>query len=215
MLKLTQDRKVITKIVQQKNKKRYSIYINDQYYMGVSENVLVNHNLRKGMIVSLAVLNDIVYEEEQSKANHYALRLLSFRGRSEREIISKMQEKEYNDNTIKNTLSFLKSYKYIDDNSFASDYIRSKIRTKKYGKIKVKQDLMQKGVSKDIINSKVEELTSFDQEYQSALDISMKKLETTYKNDDHQAQYRKLGAFLQRRGFEYEVISKILNKLVK
>ncbi len=212
---LKENENIITKIEQQsKNKKRYSIYINGEYYIGISEDVLVRHSLGKGMKVTSHDLQNIVYDEEQSSANNYSLRLLSFRNRSEREIINKMKEKEYNEETIKNTISFLKQYKYIDDENFASDYVKSKMRTQKLGKIRLKQELLKKGVSKDIISTTIDELSDSDQQCQAALELATKKLQTTYKNDDTKSQYRKLGAFLQRKGFEYEIISKVLSELV-
>jgi len=207
--------KILTKIEQQAgNKKRYSIYVDGQYTIGISEDVLVKHGLRKDQVLTTDILKSINLEEEQNKANSYGLRLLSFRSRSEQELVYKMKQKQYDEETIKNTIAFLKHHQYINDEAFTNDYVKNKISTQKYGKNRIKQELYQKGISKDLINSTIEEMSDSDQEYETALELSRKKLTTTYRNDDKKSQYRKIGGFLQRRGFDYEIISKVLSKLL-
>jgi len=207
--------KILTKIEQQAgNKKRYSIYIDGEYTFGISEDVLVKHSLRKGQVLTQDILKDINHEEEQSKANSYGLRLLSFRNRSEQELVQKMKQKQYDVEVIKNTIAFLKHHQYINDEAFTNDFVKSKLSTQKYGKNRIKQELYQKGISKDLINSTIDEMSNSDQEYETALELSRKKLLTSYRNDDTQSQYRKIGGFLQRRGFGFETISKVLNKLL-
>ena len=208
--------KIITKIEQQsRNKKRYSIYINNEYTIGVSEDVLVKFRLNKGQELDHTFLEEIIRVEEQNKANNYTLKLLSYRGRSEQEIINRMQEKGYDKEIIENTVSFLKQHQYIDDQAFAASLANSKIKTKKIGKARIKQELYSKGIAKDVIQNTVDECLDFNTEYEMAMEIAKKKLETTYKNDEKNSQYRKLGSFLQRRGFDYEIVSKVLGRLIK
>ena len=124
--------KILTKIEQQAgNKKRYSIYVDGQYAFGISEDVLVKHSLRKGQVLTQDILKDINHEEEQSKANSYGLRLLSFRNRSEQELVQKMKQKQYDVEIIQNTIAFLKDHQYINDEAFTNDFVKSKLRDRK------------------------------------------------------------------------------------
>ena len=69
-----------------------------------------------------------------------------------------------------------------------------------------------KGVSRDIADEILEEYC--DGEYEIALELAKKKIHS-YKNDDRNSIYRKLGGFLQRKGYSYDVVSKVLKELVK
>ena len=68
-----------------------------------------------------------------------------------------------------------------------------------------------KGVSGEIIDAILNE---DDTEYTRALELAKKKL-SSYKNDNRDAKYRKLGGFLQRRGYSSDCVYKILNELIK
>lgn len=208
--------KVITKIEQQaKHKNRYSLYIDHQFAFGISEDVLVKHHLYKGMVLHDSALTDLLQAEEQNKADNYALKLLSHRTRSTREIILKMKEKGYDEGSIENTISMLKEHNYIDDKAFALSFTQSKLQNKSLGKNRLKQELHNKGISKDIIDQTLESCVDSDMEYSMALEIAEKKLNSSYRNDDNNAQYRKLGGFLQRKGYDFEIISKVLRELIK
>ena len=54
----------------------------------------------------------------------------------------------------------------------------------------------------------------FDDQYETAMELAQKKL-PSYKKDDQNAIYRKLSGFLQRKGYSYDVISKVMRKVLK
>ena len=71
-----------------------------------------------------------------------------------------------------------------------------------------------KGIDNEVINNEIEDLVDDDDEYEKAKEIAIKKLETTYKNDDKNARYRKLGGLLQRRGYSMNVVMPLLKELL-
>ena len=93
---------------------------------------------------------------------------------------------------------------------FAKSFMKDKINLNKHGPPRIKYELYRKGVSQEIIEKVLEEDKN---EYTRALELAKKKM-SSYKNDDRNAIYRKLGGFLQRRGYSYDCISKILKELV-
>lgn len=206
----------ITMIEKQKrNKSRYSIYVDDKFSLGVDENTLIKYELRKGKEIDENFLEDVIKAEEQNKANNYAINLLSYRARSEMEIKEKMKSKEYESYIIDNTINYLKQNKYLDDKAFAISFTKDKKNFKKIGEQRIKQELFYKGIDKDTINDVLDELIDKDEEYKTALELALKKIKTSYKNDDKNALYRKLGGFLQRKGYSYEVVSRVLKETVK
>ncbi len=209
--------KEITKIVQQKkNRDRYSIFIDGEFSFGVYENVIVKYGLTKGMKLEEDFLEDVLKKEEQEVANNYALRLLSFKMRTEQEVRRRLKEKGYEEEEmIDTTIDYLKQFNYIDDEAYARAFIKDRSTLRNMGAERIKRELYQKGVDPEISKREVENLVDHDDEYEKALELGQKKSDTTYKNDDKNAKYRKLGGFLQRKGYSMDIVMKVLKEVTK
>ena len=202
---------IITKIEPQKNEERVNIYLDGEFAFGLMKEIQYKYSLTEDMNIDREYIDKVLMAEEQSKANNYALKFLAYRQRSKKEIIDKLAEKGFEDKFIENTLVYLKNYDLVDDLEFARSFAKDKINLNKQGPQKIKYELYKKGISKEIIEKVLDE---DDNEYNRALELAKKKL-PSYKNDDRNAIYRKLGGFLQRRGYSYECVSKVLKELIK
>lgn len=202
----------ITKLEPQKrNINRVSIYINDKFALGVHRNIIYKFNIEEGKVIDQEYFDKIIKSEEQKKANDYAVKLLSYRPRSRKEIEDKMKQKGYDFEIIDKTLNWLKDYNLINDEDFAKEYVLSK--AKKYGSKRIKLELSRKGVDEEIIQTILEEEIGDDTEYNIALESAKKKIKA-YQGQERNAIYRKLAGYLQRRGFSYDIISKVLRELI-
>ncbi|WP_202709726.1 RecX family transcriptional regulator [Sporosalibacterium faouarense] len=207
--------KKITKVEKQKrNNKRYSIYINGEYAFGVHEDTLVKYELLKGKELDNEFIDKVIKAKEQSKGNNYALKLLSYRSRSKKEIQNKMDLKGYDKSIIDNVIYNLEKKGYIDDKQFTIEYVKDKVKLKKFGKKRLEIELIKKGIEKIVIREVIENLVDKEEEYNRALEIAKKKLRTSYKNDEKRAQYRKLGGFLQRKGYDFDIVKKVLEEVL-
>lgn len=198
---------------QKKNKERVSIYIDEAYAFGVSLEILYKYNLKVGMILTEDFISDVIKKEETLKANNYAMNLISMGGlKTEKEIRDKMIKKGFNDDDINNTIDLLKDYKYVDDRIYAEYYIKDKLQINGYGKNKIKSDLFRKGVSSEIINECLDEFVDEDNQFELAIELGRKKVRTI-KTDDFNILYRRVGSFLQGRGFSFDIIKKVMSVL--
>lgn len=202
---------IITKIEPQKQGERVNIYLNGIFAFGLMAEVQYKYGLTEGMSIDENYIRKVLMDEEQSKSNNCALHFLSYRQRTEKEIVDKLKEKGFEDKVIDNTLIYLKNYGLIDDMEFAKSFMKDKINLNKQGPKRIKYELYKKGISQEIIN---EVLTEDDNEYNRALELAKRKL-SSYKKDDKNAIYRKLGGFLQRKGYSYDCIHSVLRELIK
>lgn len=202
----------ITKIKPQNNKDRVNIYLYGEFAFGLDLEIAYKYNLKKDMEIDESYIENVLKSEEQNSANDYALKFLSHRSRTEKEIVDKMIKKGFDEEVINETLAYLKKYNFIDDRRFAEIYTEEKIRLKKLGSYRIKHELQNKGVDESIASEIVEKYS--DNEYERAMELATKKVKS-YKNDDKNAIYRKLGGYLQRRGYSFECVSKVLKELVK
>lgn len=201
----------ITKIEPQKNKNRLNIFIDDKFALSLDDEVAYKYKLELDMEIDDDFIEKILIAEEEKKAINYALRLLSIRPRSEKEIRDALKRRGYNENIIENTINLCKEKDYINDREFAETFIRDKINFSKYGPERIKYELKLKGISDDIINRVLR--INRDEQYEMALELGKKRLRL-YRDDSKDAKYRKLNNFLQRKGYSYDVISKVLKELL-
>jgi regulatory protein len=206
--------KKITKIeAQKRHKDRYNLYVNDEFALGVDEDIIIKYSLSVGKEVSDSFIEDVVKAEEVSKAFNYAVNLLSFRSRSTRELATKMKQKGYEQEPIDKVIEKLNYYGYLNDYHFSTQLVNDKQKFKHAGKNLLKQELYQKGVDKEIINQVIEEKVNDEEEYERALMLAEKKVKTLTK-DDKNAKYRKLSGLLARKGYSFDIISKVIKEVL-
>lgn len=202
---------IITKIEYQKNINRVNIYIDNKFAFGLTDEIRFKYGLRVNEIIEQVFIDDVLKAEELNKVIFNALNLLSYRQRSEKEIVDALRKKGFDETSIDKTILYLYENKYLDDNAFATSFINDKKNLNKLGSTRIKYELLKKGVSKEVIENTLE--IDLDEEYEIALELATKKL-NSYKDQDKNSIYRKLGGFLQRKGYPYDVVSKVLRNLL-
>ncbi len=202
----------ITSIQPQKNKDRVNIYIDNVFSIGISEELRYKYKLEIGMEVDDEFIKGVLQHEEQNKVINHALNLLSYRQRSEKEIYNALKRKNFEDSYIKNAIDYCRENRYLDDRAFAESFIRDKMNLNSFGPERIRYELILKGISKDIIEDLL--TIDYDEQYEMAMDLALKKL-NTYKNGDRNSIYRKLTGFLQRKGYSFDIISKVAKEILK
>ena len=142
-----------------------------------------------------------------------ALRFVSFRPRSERELIDFLTKKlakwkVVGEELIKKVVERMRDLGYVDDHAFVSWWLTQRSTFRPKGKRALVGELMKKGIPKDII-----ERETFD-EYESAKRAIQKKIVVWAKLPIIE-QKKKLYTFLAQRGFSSETISRIIDGLGK
>ena len=101
---------------------------------------------------------------------------------------------------------------FINEKRYATAFVNDKFKFNKWGKIKISMALKQKRVDNDLI---VNALNSIDEdEYNEMLATILKTKLKTLKWKDEYEKTGKLFAFAQSRGFENEVIDRIIRTII-
>jgi len=105
-------------------------------------------------------------------------------------------------------IRYLKEEKYLDEKRFAFAYVKDKFRYNKWGKIKIRLELHQKRIQKELIEVALETIDL--EEYKEMIIRLAKEKEKklTYRNEYERKG--KLYRYLVGKGFEMEVINKLL-----
>lgn len=145
------------------------------------------------------------------QAKEYAFFLLKFRQRSAQEILERLKKKQFPEQAIQETISFLKDRKFIDDRAFARQWVESRIN-KPMGFRRLREELIRKGIDKGIIDSQFEEIKKDYDEEGIVAGIISNKL-ASFKGLDPQKVKRRLYAYLLRRGFSPDIVIEEINRI--
>jgi regulatory protein len=142
-------------------------------------------------------------------AKSQALRYLSYRDRSERELTVYLEKKGHAPALIKKTLQHLADLNYVNDQRFALEWGRYRIEVKKFGKERVRHELFAKGIASLIIETTLDTLYNSNLEQELALACASKKL-ASLDGLEPEKKTRRLAQYLQRRGFSSDIIYETL-----
>ncbi|WP_265416730.1 recombination regulator RecX [Alkalihalobacillus deserti] len=207
---------VITKIqVQQRNKSRYNIFLNrgkgEEYAFSVDEDILIKRGLKKGMELNEESLIQLIDEDEKKKTYYLAINYLSYRMRSIEEMRVYLYKKEKDQRHIDEVIEELLEQGLLNDQEFAHAYIRSKQLTLMKGPLKLKQELLQKGVKDVVIDGALEQFQKKDQIHSIIKWLEKQKMRSNKLSN--QAFIDKLSNQLQTKGFSREVINEALREV--
>ena len=140
----------------------------------------------------------------------YSLRLITMKDRTKKEIISKLREKNYDENEIQNEIEFLENYGYIDDKRYAERFVNDAVNLKKWGKKRIEAELLLRGISREIISDAIEIL--FPDDMRERLVDQMK---SRYKDADFSniKERTRIFNYYARRGFSPDEIKGAMNTL--
>lgn len=132
----------------------------------------------------------------------------AYQERSVKEVTDKLKTFEISEKEREEIIHYLIDNKFVNDERFARAFVRGKINQSGWGLNKIRFHLIQKGVSKDIID---EALQSFDEEAyrQRLIDILKVKSKTVKAANDFERN-RKLAAYAIQRGFEAGLVWEVI-----
>ncbi len=148
-----------------------------------------------------------------------ALRFLSYRPRSEKEVRDHLKLKSQkskvkitiqNSKVIDEVIEKLKEYKFIDDAEFAKKWIESRLRSRPRSARLIKIELKQKGINLETIDKMINDEGLMINDLEQAKKLVEKRIERL-KGLDRQKIYEKLGRYLASKGFNWDTIKKAID----
>ena len=200
---------IITKIEEQKNKKRVNIFVDDAFFCGLNKETAVIFRLKVGNEIEESKLQDAIFESEVKSAFEKASEYLGLRMHTKKELFDKLLKKGYQKDVIAKAIEKLEEYRYVDDGLFSKHFITE---NKRYSKRVLELKLREKGVNTEIIGDSIDEYTSDEDEY----DLCLKQAEKYVKSKDmtKEGAYQKMVASLVRKGFEFDMIKSVSKKVL-
>ncbi len=140
------------------------------------------------------------------------MQFCAYRDRSHKEVEEKLRKMNMIPAAQEQIIIQLMQDDFLNEERFARSFVRGKFRIKKWGKIKIKQELKFREISAPIIKNALTEIDQ--QKYTSTLyELAEKKLRLL-KEPDNFKKKRKLADFLLRKGYESNLVYEATNELL-
>lgn len=197
--------------VQKKNQNRVNIYIDNEYTFACHAELVYKYGIQKDAVIDVEAISAVVKEDEFIKCKNSALRTVEKSYKTEKELMNKLKERGFEEDTINRTLNFLREYNLIDDEKYAEMYIKDRLRIQ--GRNKIKYALIRKGINEDILLEKLANIDS-ENEDDTAFKLAEKRYNILKKREcDKYKLSQKLFRFLLSKGYDYDCCNKVVRKL--
>ena len=138
-----------------------------------------------------------------------ALKFLAPKARTVREVETKLDEGNYSEGEIMQTIDRLRDAKLLDDAAYCHDFVESRLNTKPVSKFRLREQLRGHFVPDDIIEAELASLPD-DTELNNAVEVAKKYVRQFENIEDVTEKLRRVYARLQTRGYSHETIMKAL-----
>jgi regulatory protein len=202
----------ISSIEPQKNRKsRYNVFIDGEFWLGLSDLTIVKNGLKKGVELTDELKKAVEFDEAYEKQLNYCLRLLAGSDRTLKEIGLRLKRRQVPEDVSVAVLEKLKTYSLIDDSQFVRKFVENRPG---HGYWWFVQKLKEKGIKPDEAKKALEEYLTPEIEEEYAR-IFLGHRSAKLKGLEKRERRMKMIVLLKSRGFRSNVISNVLKEDVE
>ena len=136
-------------------------------------------------------------------------RYCAYQDRCHQEVRSKLIELGTYGQDLEDVMASLIEEKFLDEERFARSFARGKFRMKQWGRIRIRQELKMRNISEYCIRKAMEEIS--EEDYLKTLREVLERRASQIAEGDDFARKGKLAQYAMSRGFEGEIVWKLLD----
>lgn len=197
-------------------KNRVEVIFDDGQIVTFAYEIFLKYRLKTNHEISSELFTTLINEDINYQLKQLALKYISRRAYSKEELRKKLIQQKFDNNFIEKVLDELEIKNLINDESYARLFADEKIKSKRWGKNKIKAELIKRGISADIISDVLNEKFSDESEIEKGMELAKKKLKQLIKRkiDSKKIQVN-IYSFLVSRGYDYDSCKQIVEKLLR
>ncbi|MBI5947576.1 MAG: regulatory protein RecX [Chloroflexi bacterium] len=157
---------------------------------------------REGDLAAEALFHALEAAEQRSVAHEAALRLLSHRARSEQEMRTRLAMRGIAPEAIDDEVLRLRRAGLLDDEKFARAWVEDRRQSAPRGRRMLRYELLSRGIEPESVDA----VTDGIDDLATAEALAIRKARTL-AGATYEVFAGKVGGFLRRRGFDYQVAS--------
>jgi regulatory protein len=198
--------KVTALRVQKHHPNRVNVYLDNEFSFGLSR--ITAAWLQVGQELSSSKIAKLQAEDQREVAYIQALRFLDYRPRSRAEVRRNLEKHAIPPDVITDVFKRLERSGLVNDTRFAQDWVENRSEFRPRSRRALAFELHQRGLDDASIKKALEGLNEEVLAYQAAV-----KQSRHYESLQLRDFRNKLGSYLARRGFTYEIIKQVVAKV--
>jgi regulatory protein len=198
---------------QAKDPQRVNVFIDGEFALGISLTTITKTGLHVGKQLSAEEFAKLEQTESGDKAYLAALRFLEARPRSIAEVRARLGRKDFAPEAIDAAIARLAELELLDDATFARYWVENRQAYRPRGAGALRDELRRKGIDPDVTAQVLSEEALTRDESASAWGLARAALRKYAGSHDRNAFTRRMGSYLQRRGYTFEIIRPIVDQL--
>lgn len=203
----------VTSINYSKSKEVFEVIFEYETKLLLNYNIFEKYKVSVDMAFSEEEILEMKYFSDIERAKTRAINYISGKLKTKYEVRLKLKENGFTEDIIDEVLDILENEEYLNDRVYCEIFIEDKKKLNGYGKNKIKSLLIQKGISKNIFEDFLDEF-EYDDEFDNALKMGIKKLNLLSNEDDNFKKKQKIINYLAYRGFSFNVINDVLREIL-
>ncbi|GAB7388326.1 RecX family transcriptional regulator [Bacillaceae bacterium] len=201
----------ITRLERDKtDRQRIRIYVNGEYAFSAHEEIVVKYRLLKGKVITPALWREVIAAQERNVAERLALKYLRYRPRTEKELDDYLAQRKVPAPVAEEIKRSFKNKGYLDDERFAERWVEERLRWKPRGRLRIRQELREKGIGETIVAKVLANLDA-TKELEAARRDAQKKW-GRMRHEPWRKMGGKLAQYLLRKGYPGSVVQAVLNE---
>ena len=188
---------------------RIAVDLDGSFAFALPATLVGDERIEVGDLLDVDRVTALLAADQASRATEAALVFLSYRPRSEKEVRDRLRRGGYEPDAIEHAIGRLHEWRYLDDADFARRWVENRTAHRPRGKRLLQQELRHKGIDGEIARDAID---NADLDETGAAEALARRRLPTYAGDDPAAIRRRLGAYLARRGYGYDVIRIALDR---
>lgn len=196
-----------------KSKEVFEVVFEDETKLLLNYNIFEKYKVSVDMYFSEDEILEMKYFSDIERAKSRAINYISGKLKTKYEVRLKLKENGFAEDVIDEVLDILEKEEYLNDKVYCEIFIEDKKKLNGYGKNKIKSLLIQKGISKNIFEDFLNGF-EYDEEFDNALKMGIKKLELLSNEEDNFKKKQKIINYLTYRGFGFDVINDVLKEIL-
>jgi len=189
---------------------RINVFLDGKPAIKLLPETVLKENLKRGEEISETRLEELAIKDLRQRCFNTAARFIGYRPRSEAEIRQRLAHRGFDADTIEKTVAKLEETGLADDGAFARFWIENREMFRPRSRRLAKLELKRKGLKSDVIDEAVSILDDRENARRAAAARTQR-----LAGLDYQEFRRRLGQYLARRGFSYEIVKETLERAWK
>jgi regulatory protein len=194
---------------------RYLLAVEGTPVAVISAELIARHGVRVGAAIDAAAAEALARDAAQLSVFDKAVQFLAARARSGRELQLRLRRAGAPDDLIAPALERLRALGFLNDDEYARHLARSRAVGGGASRRRIAQELQRRGVDRRVADRAIEgvlEEVELDEEG-AARAVAEKRLRSL-RNLDADAMRRRLYGYLARRGYDGDIIVRVLRELL-